>query len=297
MKNATIEGLIRDFQRMFSRKHPALFISSGFIEPGTVTISRELLFEGNEALPYSKETFPEILKQALSVTAKGARIVLSEELVYVTVLIFPAGTKLTRELVRSRAEETVPEDLRATAWDFRTMRYRELIGTEGEILVQVAVIEGSFSEMLSTVLLEQALSVEAIFPESSVLASLVATKSGVTVIMEQDRERTLFIACESDLVLSTQTREGVSEYPSLKAFLMFVSGVLEKNIETIVLSHVNDVQLKEALEKDGYAYEEQSLNPLLGAFFLKVSGRDDAVLNLSTFSRAPERSWWQRFFS
>jgi hypothetical protein len=280
---------------MFSKKHPALFISSGFIEPGTVTLSRELLFEGNEALPYNRETFPGIFKRALAVSDKGARIVLSEELVYVTTLLFPADTKLTRELVRSRAEETVPEDLRTTAWDFRTMRYRELTGTEGETLVQVAVIEGSFSDMLSTVFSEQDFSVEAIFPESSVLASLVAMKSGVTVIMEQDRERTLFIACESDLVLSTQTKEGVSTYPSLKAFLMFVSGVLEKKIETIVLSHVDDVQLKEALEKDGYAYEEQSLNPLLGAFFLKVSGRDESVLNLNAFSQIPERSWWRRF--
>ena len=281
---------------MFSKKHPALFISSGFIEPGTVTLSRELLFEGSEALSYSKETFPGILKQALAVSDQGARIVLSEELVYVTTLLFPAGTKLTRELVRSRAEETVPEDLRTTAWDFRTMRYQELTGTEGGILVQVAVVEGSFSDMLSTVLAERGFAVEAILPESSVLASLMAMKSGVTVIVEQDRERTLFIACESNLVLSTQTKKGASEYPSLKAFLMFVSGVLEKNIETIVLSHVDDALLKEALEKDGYAYEEQSLNPLLGAFLLKVSGRDESVLNLNIFSQAPKRSWWRKFF-
>lgn len=281
---------------MFSKKHPALFISSGFIEPGNVTVSRELLFEGGEVLPYDRETFRQTLSQALVSTDKEARLVLSEELVYVTTLLFPAGTKLTRELVRSRAEETIPEDLRATAWDFRTMRYRETIGEEGRILVQVAVVEGGFSDVLSKALAEQDFSVEAILPESSVLASLVATKEGVTVIVEQDRERILFIACESNLVLSTQTKQGALEYPSLKAFLLFVSSVLEKKIESIVLSHVSDAELKDRLEKDGYTYEEQSLNPLLGAFFLKVSGKDELVLNLNTFSRVSQKSWWQRFF-
>lgn len=192
---------------MFSKKHPALFISSGFIEPGNVTVSRELLFEGSEALPYDREMFHQTLSQVLASPHKKARIVLSEELVYVTTLLFPAGTKLTRELVRSRAEETIPEDLRATAWDFRTMHYKETIGEAGGILVQVAVVEGGFSGILSKTLVEQDFSVEAILPESSVLASLVADKEGVTVIVEQDRERTLFIACESNLVLSTQTKK------------------------------------------------------------------------------------------
>lgn len=281
---------------MFSQRHPVLFISKGFIEPGQVTVAQELRFEGGAAVPYTLSTLREALEQIPGIAHRPVRLVLSEELVYVAALSFPQKTKLTREVVRVRAEETIPEDLRTTEWDFRTMRYMKHSETAESVSVQVAVIEHSFAQALEAVLQESTFSVASILPESYVLASFEKDAEGVTVIVEQDREGVLLIAALGGFVLLTSVKPGLlSDEAVVERFLSFVEEKGEK-VARVIGSHLEDAALLASLQGKGYTCLEQSYNPLLGVFSEKISGRDENVLNLNVFSERSAHSWWQRFF-
>lgn len=281
---------------MFSKKIPTLFISRNFVEPGLVTLSRTPVFEGSEALSYTQETLHAVLAQIPLLKGGSVRIVLSEELVYVAALSFPLGTKLTRELVRVRAEETIPEDLRTTDWDFRTMHFVKHDETAEQLLVQVAVIERGFTTQLETALQSQAFTVESILPESYVLASFEAHEAGVTVIVEQDRENILLVACEVGLVFATEIKKGELIPEDISRFLSFVSERTTKNVSRVFFSHMESPICVEAVTNLGLPCEERSYNPLFGAALEKTSGKDAAVLNLNIFPGQERLSWWNRFF-
>lgn len=282
--------------RMFSKKIPTLFISRNFIEPGLVTLSRTPVFEGSEALSYTQETLHAVLAQIPFLKGKRVRIVLSEELVYVAALSFPLGTKLTRETVRVRAEETIPEDLRTTDWDFRTMHFVLRDETTEHLSVQVAVIERGFTTQLEVALQSQVFTVESILPESYVLASFEAHEAGVTVIVEQDRENRLLLACEAGLVFATEIKKGECTPGEVLQFLSFVSARTTKKVERVFLSHIENQECLEAVKNLGLPCEERSYNPLFGAALEKTSGKDAAVLNLNIFPGQERRSWWKKLF-
>jgi len=277
---------------MFSDQHSALFISRGYIEPGRVTLLPEI-FEGLPALSYSPETFASTLA-GIPELVGSVRLVLAEELVYVTTLTLPKGTAVTRELIRRRAEEKIPEDLRHTSWDFRTMQYvAEPEESEG-ITVQVAVVEEHFGTMLQKALSQASFRVESILPESYVLASFEATEAGMTLIIEQNRESVLLVAAQSGSVLHTTLVSGMVRTEEVEAFLSFVMSESGRAVERITLSHISGDHLIQALCARGYVCFERSYNPLLGAFTEKISGKDDMVLNLRDTLIKPERSWWQK---
>lgn len=280
---------------MFSKKYPILFISKNFIEPGEITLSREPSFAGGEAVSYAPETLKAALEHLSILKGKTIRIVLAEELVYVTALPFPRGTSLTREIVRTRAEEVIPEDLRMTKWDFRTMRYVKQREIGEEVLVQVAVIEHAFASVLEDVLQSKAFKVANILPESYALASFSASEEGITVIVEQDRENVLMLACEYGLVLSTEVRKEAPTLDDVLAFLKFVEQHASKKVARVVFSHGNGQLMRESLEQAGYGVLEQEYNPLLTAVFEKVSGHDENILNLAV-SDPSSFSWWRNMF-
>lgn len=281
---------------MFSKKIPTLFISRNFVEPGLVTLASTPLFDGSEALPYTRETLGAVLARIPFLKGKSVRMVLSEELVYVTALSFPRGTKLTREAVRIKAEETIPEDLRATDWDFRTMHYVKHGETEEQTLVQVAVIERGFTAELEAALHTQAFTVESILPESYVLAAFEAHEAGVTVIVEQDRENILLTACEAGLVFATEIKKGEITGEEVSQFLSFASDRSTKKVERVLFSHLETTVCLEAVKASGFSCEERSYNPLFGATLEKASGKDATVLNLNVFPGHDTLPWWRKFF-
>jgi hypothetical protein len=193
---------------LFSKKHSVLFIAKHFIDPGRVTIGREISFDGFEALAYDENTLPDVLRQIQSLFVGDIRIVLSEELTYVTELSFPAGTHLTRDLVRHHMEAAVPEDLSSTEWDFQTLHYVKKQETETKILVQAAVVEGKFFHMLQQALETVSLPIESIVPESYALAQLTAGYEGASLLIVRDRESTLLALVDGGFVIATRVERG-----------------------------------------------------------------------------------------
>lgn len=283
---------------MFSRKYPVVFVSKGFVEPGMITLSPKLSFEGGESLPYTKENFFEVLQNIPLLQRKKVYMVLSEELVYTVALYFPVKTELTREVVQARVEEIIPENLKAAKWDFRTIQYAEHSKKEGLLSLQVTVIEQSFAEALGKALERSNFSVESILPESYVLASFEKNLEGVTVIVEQNRESVLFLATFRGLVLCTMVHPGViTDSMALESFLSFAATSTGKKIDRIIGSHLIQGQnILASFEEKGYRCSERDYNPLLGVLIEKSSGKDESVLNLNALFVRPKKHWWQRIF-
>lgn len=279
---------------MFDRKYLILFIGKHFIDPGFVTASREPLFEGIEALPYAPETLGQTLAQIRSFSRKTIRVVLSEELVSVTSLSFPKETKITRELVMRTTEESIPEDLKATEWDFQTLHYRETHISETEVTVEVAVVAGVFASNLKQAMQETKLTFECVIPESCALAGLVSHFEGISLIVEADRESTLFVAAEEGGVWATYVKSGACDMSDLQGFIEFLDTKKEKKAARIILSRCTEefAASLSPLVAEGYELFSDNLNPLIGvALQKKISGKDEAVLNLDMLRSTEKRGW------
>ena len=281
---------------MFSKKRFVVFISKQFIDPGFVTIGSEPFFDGGEAFRYTKETLADGLKKIQTISKEKMRIVLGEEFVYVTELSFPHGTTITRELVREKAEEVIPENLKQTEWDFQTLHYKEKTKDTDTILVQVAVIEKSFSESFRQALAVTPLSIEAIYPESYVLANLEIEESEVVIIIEQDRELTVLCAVLDGFVVATRVKKDAITTEDVRGFLSFLSTYKGKSPKKIFLSHCGEENLLKDLSLEGYEVRVKEYNPLVGAALLeKISGEDEEILNIDIFSSIEKKAWWRIF--
>ncbi len=272
---------------MFASKIPVLFVDTNFIEPGVVVLATPPVFEAGQAVAYTAEHMDEVFhQQSIQVGKKNIRIVLAETLVYVTVLSFPRGTVLTRENIRARAEEVIPEDLQKTDWDFRTLGYSEHSKGDSEMLVQVAVIERVFSNYLERAIQSSKMRVESIVPESCLLASFEAHEEGVVVIAEQDRESFLLLAACRGVVLATETKKGELTEGDIEQFLTFLSSRKLEQVTKVFFSRVTDPALVEETErKHGIPSATRLYNPLLGAAYERVTGKDEQILNLNFFAK------------
>jgi hypothetical protein len=264
---------------LFPKKRYTIFIGKDRIDPGLVVLDGEPVFYADEAFAYTEETFVEVLTD-IGRLAKGkkTRIVLSEELVYVTELRLPVGVELTRERVRQEAEFSVPEDLRVTDWDFQAIRYVSKPGTNGETAVQIAVVQSAFSRMLREALPGSGLSVESIVPESYALAILEPSPAELSIIAAQNGPAALLAAVHDGFVVASETKRALTA-SDIDAFAVFSERKSGLPVARLVCSGID------AAISASYASESRSLNPLIGAALEeKVSGDDAAVLNLAVTS-------------
>lgn len=269
-KNALIWGYM-----LFPKKRYTLLIGKDRIDPGLVVLDGQGVFHADEALAYSPETFASALA-AIGRAAKGrkVRIVLCEELVYVTELLLPAGTELSRELVRQEAEASIPEDLQATDWDFQSVRYASKSGSDGRIAVQVAVIRADFSRLFHAALSESALHAESIVPESYAFATLVPSLGELSVVAAMDGSGAVLVAIRDGFVVASET-EAALESGDIETFIAFSERRTGMPVARLVCSGIDPAIVSRPAE-------ELSLNPLIGAAMeTRISGDDASVLNLA----------------
>lgn len=280
---------------MSSSEKKAVFIGRSFVRVVNVS-DKEQSSRAEKTVSYTKETFTDVLREILS--EEGVfRYILSEELVYVTTLFFPLDIKLTRELVRIAAEESVPEDLQKTEWDFRAMQYVKHQEKEGKNVVQVAVIAHDFSKKLEGVF-RAGVRVESILPESYVLAFLEGHDEDLKVIVRKDQEKMLFLAIKQEVVLHTVVRETTSDPEvDFEKFISFVERASSEKVQRGIISGWKNQGMQSKIEERGLIYSEKEYDLFSGIFLESISGRDQQVLNLSVSGGQKKFFWWQRFFS
>lgn len=283
---------------MFSHEYLVVFISKQSIDARCVTMGRDISADALFASAYTGETLADILRKIADLSkGRRIRVVLSDDLVYVTGFSVPPEIKVTRELMREKAEESVPEHLQKTDWDFLALQYGKKQKKDAETLVQVAVVQKSFSESFHQALNTSLLHIESILPMSFVFANAERSANGVSVIIEQHEGLTTLCGVEEGLVIATHIEHGVATLQGLKEFLHFLSAYKGRKVEGIMLSHCPDLwrEFFEQLSLEGYTVEVKDYDVfILAALQEKISGRDEDVLNIDMFSSSESRPWWKR---
>ncbi len=270
---------------MFDKKYLTLFVGKASIVPGLVTMKNGVLFEEQETISYTSETLEGILTQIQSLSKRPVRVVLSEELVYVTSFLIPKTSKITREQVVQMAENSIPENLTGTAWDFQTLHYNQIHASETSTIVEVAVVTAPFAKLFAGALKTSSLSVECVIPESCALALLIAHLEGISLIVEASQGGALLVAAEKGAVWATYIKYGACEPADLEDFIKFVAKKNAAKIERVILSHGTE-ELALSLQPITSQYEllVENLNPLAGvALQKKITGKDEEVLNIDMF--------------
>lgn len=282
---------------MFTWKYGILFFSKNTIE--WRVIDRSGVSLSHRSFDYTAETLSEVLVTVGALWQGNIRVILGEELVYVTELSIPGGKTLTRVVVLEEALQSIPEDLKQTGWDFERAHTIRRRGAEEFFRVQVVVVEKTFSEQLRVALRESGLVVESMISESYALSLMEADASRVTVIMRQRLGKVLFCAVEGQLVLSTRLEAGVATVERTRAFLAFLASHKGKKATHIFLcSDVPEEVVAEHAIFSTEGFEVLSRDP---SVFVAASrqrhifGADETVLNIDV-SDGGEKNAWRRFF-
>ncbi len=284
---------------MFSHEYFVVFISKQFIDARRVTIGSDISVDALFASAYTRETLADAFRKIGELTkGEKIRVVLNEEGVYMTGLVLPSDTKVTRELVLQKAEESIPEHIQKTDWDFRTLQYTQKRKKDEETLVQIAVVEKSFSERLHRALTASPLRIESAVPMSFVFANAEKVALGVSVIIEQYQEVTTFCGVEEGFVIATHTEHEVLTPERLQEFLHFLSVYKGKTAQRIILSHCAHLASDSVREISPEKCEVivKDLDVFISAAIQeKISGRDEDVLSID-LSSATEQGFWRKFF-
>lgn len=265
---------------MFNKKYLTLFIGKNSIEPGFVTTSREPVLEEFESIPYTLETLTDTLTQIRSFSHKTPRCILSEELVYVTSFTLPKTTTVDREHIIRIAEESIPENLKETPWDFQSLAYKTQI-SETATLVEVAIITSTFAKAFAPAIQASSLDFQLIVPESCALASSMSTLEGVSLIIEVRGATCLFVATESGMVWSTYVGQNLTATDAAK-FITFISKNKGLILKRIVFSHCDEefVASLQTLLTDQYEYLHQDISAAINTTLLPFAGKDEEILNI-----------------
>ncbi|MCJ7827602.1 hypothetical protein MUP65_00440, partial [Patescibacteria group bacterium] len=183
-----------------------------------------------------------------------ARVLIPEEKAYLKLLVFDGNTELTREMIRQKAQESIPEILKEGSFDWRHVDDRD-----GKKRVQVMMISEVYLKFIRQAAQGAGLKITAFESPSLSIARLVADK-GPTLILHKDGQ-TLVSICEGGVVLE--------------------SALVEQ--EDQVEEKIN--QLKEHVQQNLGLEVHQTLsegiNPLVGlALKEDLKGQDEKVLNL-----------------
>lgn len=284
---------------IFSKKRGVFFIGEHFFEPGVVTVGREPFFEPGESSSYTKETLS-ILLRSLRERFPNLpfRAVLGEELVYVTELSFPPEAVITREVVRIRAEQSVPEVLRDTDWDFQALRYVKTGKRKGGMFVQVVVVKKGFSVLFREALGKAAFVLEGALSESCILAHAEARSEETIVVISRNRETTFFCAIQDGSVIATQSIVGPPNVEALRSFLSFLVTHKKRTVKKIYYSRCTEEEFLELSSAfpDRVEHTVKEYNPLVymaleGSF----SKKDEDVLNIDFSGLVSQKHWWWPF--
>lgn len=280
---------------MSSIEKKAIFIGKGFIQVGVLSGGVEYSSRVETPVSYTEETFIETLKQTL-LQSGASRIILSEEFVYVTTLLFPPEVPVARERVRTTAEESIPEDLQETEWDFRAMQYVKHQEKEGVHIIQVAVIARDFSKKLEEGLVSGITRIESILPESYVVASVEKQDEDVKIVVKKDQEKVVIIALKQGAVLRTVIQENVVDVVAeFEKFLAFVERETLEKVKHGIISGWNNDELRLKIEEKGLLYSKKEYDVFRGVFLESISGQDKQVLNLNVFLGQKKKPWWRIF--
>ncbi len=265
---------------MFTTKKSIIFITKSKIKITSVTLGTR---PKENIISESDWNFDNLLSFFLKykkIIGNSARLLLSEDFVYVIMLSFPSVVVLNRSVIREKAQEFIPENLNETTWDFKEVFKTPASLQEKQRKILVASAVKNLYEDLSEVIIKSGLRIETIEPLSFSLARLTQ-KQQDPILFVYLYDKAYLTLAQKDLVLATERLDLPINKEKIKKFILFTKENLEISPKKIIFcGNTQNLTLKE-YEKENLKVQIQNISPTISlAYKEDVKNKDEKVLNL-----------------
>ncbi len=284
---------------MFERKKTILFITKSKIKIANVSIGDNTQEEIIAVFDWTPDTLSDVLSKFQKDIKHSARILLSEDFVYTVNVTMPSGS-VSRDDIKKRAQELIPENLDETIWDFKE------IGSPTTIQV-VAVAKGLFETVRSAVA-KVGLRIEAIESLSLALARFSKKEDKPSLYIYIDDGDILVTLAQKGLVLGTEHLTTL-DVNAITQFILFAKERFNIEVRDVIFcGRTSGVDLAKFSREagsgfarcqtvsgfarcqtvSGFARQDpnfkaqiQDISPIISlAYKEDIKGKDEEVLNL-----------------
>ncbi|MEK7517298.1 MAG: hypothetical protein AAB583_02020 [Patescibacteria group bacterium] len=266
---------------MFERKKSILFITKSKIKIVSVVfgkIPRENVIAESD---WNFDNLLSFILQYKKSIGNYARLLISEDFVYVITLSFPQEAVLDRDVIRKRAQEFIPEDLNKTIWYFKEVSNRKTL--------VVAAVKELFED-ISEIITKSEVRIETIEPLSLSLARLTQ-KQAPPILFIYLYDKAYLTFAQKEAVFATERLDLPLTLGKVKKFILFTKENFEIGPKEIVFCGNTDALNLQEYEKENFRTQIQQLSPTISlAYKEDTKDKDKKELNLElirTFSPSP----------
>lgn len=266
---------------MFETKKFIIFITKSKIKITAVSLGRK---PKENLIAESDWNFDNLLSLFLKYKkflGNSARLLLSEDFVYVITLSIPSAAILNRDVIREKAQEFIPENLNETIWDFKESSSIPSASQERKILV-TATVKDPY-EHLSEIIIKSGLHIETIEPLSFSFTRLTQ-KQQEPILFVYLYDKAYLTLAQKNFVLATERLELPINKEKIEKLVLFIKENLEISPKKIIFcGKTENLNLKE-YEKENFRVQIQEISPAISlAYKTDITDKDKKVLSLELF--------------
>lgn len=262
---------------MFSSNRTVIQFSKDTIRASRVNLRDQSTITKLFESEYDYESLPQIFSEFKNNGIYSGRVLLSEDLSYVVSFKKESYEGDEREYVESKLSKLVPQDIAASAWDYKEVKIQD-----GYTYIQAYVIKKDFFDTLIRAVDESGLKIEAIEPVSLSISRILKRDEEVALVLHSDEFTTLGCIIEGDFVYISSHFTTPVMTKEIASLFNFVSTHFDKNPQRVILSgSIEGVDSSVFINK-GYKVVEETINPIIGIAVKKdIGGTDPSTLNIN----------------
>lgn len=258
---------------MLSKKQSIIYITKSKIKLVNVTIDKKPKEEVIDEALWMSDSLENIFLKFKKNVKGRARILLSEDFVYVVTLSFPVGTFVNREKVIEKAQELIPENMAETVWDYKVTTPSTM---------QIVAVVPSLSEKLREAIVKTRFPIEEIVPLSYVLASFSKSLDIPLLFVYKDEEILLVLAQRGTVITTKRILNANIDKNVINQFIAFAKSQFSKEPKMLIFcGDTSNIDTKQFENKD-LKVEILDISPILSLSSKEeLSGKDKDVLNIT----------------
>lgn len=257
---------------MSSKKKSIIYITKSKIKLVNVTIGKKPKEEPIDEALWMSDSLESILLKFKKNVKGMARILLSEDFVYVVTLYFPVGSFVNRDNIREKAQELIPENLAEAVWDYKVI---------GPTTIQVVAVVPSLSEKLSEAIVKTGFRIEEIAPLSYALASFSKNQDMPLLFVYKDEEILLVLAQKGTVITTKRIQSTNINRNAIDQFVAFAKDQFSKEPKILIFcGDTSNIDIGE-FQNENLKVEIQDISPIVNlAYKEDLKGKDEDVLNI-----------------